>query len=95
MSEWTYEYENEGNGHFAEWWNILYDGDVVARMFESEERAEEVCTKLNAYQEMTRLLEKYIQPEGVHCRECGWRLDGGHMKECVYGNLLKLIAGYR
>lgn len=48
MSEWTYEYENEGNGSFREWYNILRDGKVVGQSYDTEEMVKKFCELLTA-----------------------------------------------
>jgi len=54
VSEWTYEYDNEGNGHFAEWWNLLCDGKVVGKLyFDNEEEVEEFIDVLKSGEELT------------------------------------------
>lgn len=107
MSEWTYEYQNDGNGSFREWYNILRDGKVVGQSYDTEEMVKKFCEVLEAVgedasdtpdmSELTaeafRLLKKYVMPPNTFCRECNWRLDVGHMKECAYGNLLKKLRG--
>ena len=45
---WTYDYENDGNGFFCEWWNILRDGDKIGTVTTSEDDAKMICTLLNA-----------------------------------------------
>ena len=45
---WTCEYDNHGNGGFAEWWNIMRDGRKVGLVSTSEEEAIAVCRRLNA-----------------------------------------------
>lgn len=48
MREWTREYDNRGNGHYAQWWNILKDDEKVGEITTSEADAIEVCAMLNA-----------------------------------------------
>lgn len=62
---WTYSYENDGNGFFCEWWNIIRDGDKIGTVTTSEEDAKMICTMLNAAEvlsgEDARLSEGDIQ----------------------------------
>lgn len=52
MSEWTYEYENDGNGSYSEWWNLLCDGKKIAMLyFDNEEEVEEFIGLLKSGEE--------------------------------------------
>ena len=47
---WTYEYANDvgpGDEGFFEWWDVLRDGEKVAKADE-EEIAKLICDKMNA-----------------------------------------------
>ena len=45
---WTYEYENDGNGHFAEWWALFRNGEKMGRISTSEDDAKMIVERLNA-----------------------------------------------
>ena len=51
MSEWDYEYDNYGNGHFREWWELLKNGEPVSE-FRDWDTIKEVLDKLNGYDEV-------------------------------------------
>ena len=45
---WTYEYENDGNGHFAEWWALFRNGERIGQISTNEDDAKMVVARLNA-----------------------------------------------
>ena len=59
---WVIEYENDGNGGFEEWWNVVWDDErspdwKAFRCF-NEHNAIWLCDLLNSYQNYLHLLKE-------------------------------------
>jgi hypothetical protein len=52
--KWTYKHDNHGNGGYAEWWDLLLNGNKVGEVYKSEFLASEICTKLNWYERVDK-----------------------------------------
>jgi hypothetical protein len=53
---WTYKYENDGNGFFAEWWALFRDGERIGRISTSEDDAKMAVDRLNATERLMQTI---------------------------------------
>lgn len=62
MTEWTIEYENDGNGHFAEWFSV---GPAQVHFYGESDRgrAEEAARLIKAAPELLAFVQTWLETQ--------------------------------
>jgi len=76
--KWTYEYDNDGNGGYSAWYNIMRDGCKVGESTEKKD-AEYIAAACNAY-------SSDDEKDEVRCAACGNVTSSNYTMVAAVGN---------